>query len=109
MAIKPSKHDCVQGDSFAFDFTAKELEEFDPNWGGSWAIKESIDKSAVPLASGTLSVSGDNKKLELRITPTDTETIPVGKYFLIVEVTNDSAEFKQEIMQDQFEIMVQGI
>lgn len=109
-----TKHSCVQGASYAYDFSCDEIPTFDVNWGGSWAIVSSLDdvsdgNDIVTLASGTLAISGDTTKLEMRIAPADTQIIPVGSYILVVEVVNATIGFSNEIMQDDFDVTEQGI
>jgi len=107
-------HKCVQGDSFAYDFSCKEVPIFDANWGGLWSIVDSLDdvsdgNNIVSRANGSLVRSSDDTKLELRVQPAQTNAIPVGTYYLVVQATNSSIGFNQEIMQDEFEITEQGI
>ena len=109
-----TKHSCIQGSSFAYDFTCDDITTFDTGWTGQWAIVKSLDdvsdgNDITPLASGSLTKSDDSTAMQLRITPTDTSSIPVGYYYLVVQVSNTSINFSDEIMQDQFEIKKQGI
>lgn len=104
-----TRHTCIQGDSYAYDFSSKDISSFDTNWSGKWAIVDKLGVGRVSLASGVLSKSGDLTRLEMRIAPADTNTIPIGNYFLIVEVTNASISFNKEIVQDPFKITEQGI
>lgn len=109
-----TKHQCVQGSSFAYDITCDEVQTFDANWSATWAIVENLDdlsdqNDLTTLASGSVGKSGDTTTFELRILPADTADIPVGYYTLVVEVSNATLGFAEEIMQDQFEITPQGI
>ncbi len=101
------KHECTQGDSFAYDFSSVDVPTLDVNWTGSWAIVPVLGDPAT--ASGTLALSGGNDALELRITPAETEAITVGAYILIVEIANATLGYKKEVMQDKFTIKLQGI
>lgn len=101
--------ECIQGDSFSYDFSTTSITTFDANWGGSWAIVDAIPPVAAPLATGTIVRSSDNTKMELRVLPADTNTIPVGSYFLVAELTNATIGFNQEVMQESFKITAQGI
>ena len=107
-------HECIQGDSFAYDFSCDELPTFDANWSGKWAIIEGLDdisdgNDIVTIAEGDLIRSSNNSKLELRLAPTVTEAIAVGYYLLIVQITNTAIAFNQEVMQEEFKVTVQGI
>jgi len=99
----------IQGDSMAYDFYSDDIETFDADWGGSWAIVDAIPATQAPLATGQLALSGDFKKLEARILPDDTNTIPVGKYYLVVEINNNTINFNQEVMQEKLILKPQGI
>ena len=105
---------CVQGASFAYDITCKEVPTFDSNWGGTWAIVQSLDDitdgdDLVTLASGNLVLSGDTTTLELKILPAVTNAIPVAEYILVAQVVNTVIGFSEEVMQKSFEILEQGI
>ncbi len=104
-----TKHKCVQGDSYAYDYYSNDIPVFDTSWSGSWAIVDKLGTGRSSLASGVLNKSTDETKLEMRITPADTNSIAEGNYFLIVQVTNPSISFNKEIVQDPFEITAQGI
>jgi hypothetical protein len=98
----------IQGDSIAYDFYTDSIDTFDSDWGGSWAIVDTIPPTNT-LATGSLSISGDQTKLEARILPADTDAIPVGKYYLVVEINNSVISFNQEVMQSKLIIKAQGI
>jgi|PlaIllAssembly_1097288.scaffolds.fasta_scaffold03461_2 hypothetical protein len=103
-----------QGDSYAEDFSNVDIPVLDSDWGGDWAIVAELYDALTlpnptPLASGTLTLSTDNTKLELRILPTDTEAIPVGTYKLVVQAKNATLFFCKEIVQRTLKITVQGI
>lgn len=109
-----TKHGCIQGSNFSYDISCDEVPTFDNDWVGSWAIIEALDdltdtNDIVVLSSGALALSTDNSCLELRILPADTEVIPVGFYTIVVQVSNSTIGFSQEVMQDSFEIKPQGI
>ncbi len=103
-----TKHTCVQGDSYAYDFSSTSIAAFDADWTGKWAIIDELGDAGTTLASGTMLASTDESKMELRILPTDT-AIALGVYKLIAEITNASISFNKEVMQDQFTITAQGI
>lgn len=109
-----TKHICIQGDSFAYDFSCKDIPSFDVNWTGAWAIVDKLEDKTLGItsetfASGSLVRSGDTKKLELRILPAETSLVEVGQYILIVAITNSAIGFSIEVMQDKFTISEQGI
>ena len=104
-----SKAGCIQGDSFSYDISSKAIPTFDANWTGKWAILDAIPPVAAPFASGVIVPSSDNKKMELRILPADTNSIPVGDYFLVAELTNTTIGFNQEVVQEKFPITPQGV
>jgi len=101
------KHECIQGDSFAYDFSSPDIPTLDVNWTGSWAIVVNLGDAAT--ASGTLALSSGNDALELRITPAETEALALGAYILIVEIANATLSYKREVMQDKFTVKLQGI
>ena len=107
-------HECIQGSSFSYDFSCDQLSTFDADWGGTWAVVDKLEDktvgdTATVFANGALALSGDNTKLELRIAPNETNVIPVGFYYLVVEINNAVIGFSQEVMQDEFEVKQQGI
>lgn len=103
-----TRHHVVQGDSYSYDITSVSVPTFDVNWTGKWSIVDKLGSDGTELATAALAISGDSTALEMRILPMHTETIPVGWYYLVIEVTNSSIGFNQEIMQDMFEIKPQG-
>jgi len=104
-----AKHSLIQGDSFAYDYSLKSGDDFDDNWSGTWAIVDKLGDGRIALATGTLTRSVGLKKFELRVTPASTNTIPVGDYKLVVQMTNPVINFNSEIVQDNMKITAQGI
>ena len=104
-----TKHSCIQGDSYAYDYVSPSIPSFDGNWSGAWAIVDKLGAGRVTLASGILNASTDTTALEMRITPADTSPIAEGDYYLVVQVTNTTISFNKEIVQDPFKITSQGI
>lgn len=106
-------HKIIQGDDYAYDYSLSSYKTLDAGWGGTWAIirkSEFGTDSITPLATGAITVSSDKKRLQVRVLPDDTESIPLGAiYMLIVEATNDSINFRREIAQDSLSITAQGI
>ena len=103
------KHTCVQGDSYAYDYTPKSGDTLDANWSGKWAIVDKLGAGRTSLASGNLAKNSGETSFEMRIIPSDTSAVAVGTYYLVVQVTNTSINFNKEIVQDSFEITKQGI
>ena len=103
-----TRHHVVQGDNYSYDVTSLAVPTFDGTWGGKWAIVTELGAAGVEMATGALDISGDTTALEMRILPAQTTPIVVGWYFLVIEVTNVTLGFNQEIMQDMFEITPQG-
>ncbi len=104
-----AKHTNVQGDSFAYDYTPKSGITLDSNWTGKWAIVDELGDSRTTFASGVLAKNSDESSFEMRIIPADTNTVAIGDYFLVVEVTNTAINFNKEIVQDNFKITEQGV
>ncbi len=103
------KHTIIQGDSYAYDFSSPSVPTFDGDWSGTWGIVDVLGVGNNVLATGALAISTDSTKLEMRIAPADTDSIPVGSYILVVEITNSAAGFNQEVMQDKLTITAQGV
>lgn len=97
----------VQGDSYWKDFSSPDVSTFDADWTGSWAIASTIGGTA--LASGSLTKSTDTSKFYLRVPPSATASLPVGSYYLIVQIVNTVLGYKKEIQQEQITITAQGI
>jgi hypothetical protein len=104
-----AKHTLIQGDSFAYNYSLKNGDDFDSNWNGTWAIVDRLGDGRQTLASGLLSLSSDNKYFELNIIPSATSSVAVGDYKLVVQLTNTSINFNKEIVQDDMKITAQGI
>jgi hypothetical protein len=102
----------IQGDDYAHDYSLSSYKTLDSSWYGEWSIinKADFGSAGTPLASGSITISSDSKKLQLRIPPASTEDITVGAtYMLIVEVSNDTLGFRREIAQEPLAIKPQGI
>ena len=113
--------DIIQGDTgdYSHLFSTDEAEVFDANWSCKMVIKKEFtddtalterelpininltDKDGIPLI--------DSKYFVLRMKPTDTETIPVGYYKLIIELNNAELEYNRELVQCIVNITPQGI
>jgi len=99
-----------QGDSIWIDVTGDALSTVDgvwDNWTGSWAIAATI--GAIPVASGAMSKGTTIGTFQIRIGASVMEDVPVGKYYLIVQVENSTVDYRQEIAQEKLEIVAQGI
>lgn len=104
-----TKHTCIQGASYSYDYWTPDYETLDDDWTGKWAIVDLLGTSNTELATGSLSKNTDNTKFQLRILPADTNTIPPGDYVLVVEITNIALGFSNEVAQDKFTITPQGV
>lgn len=104
-----AKRTNIQGDSYSIDFSLKSGDTLGGDWSGQWAIVDMLGTGRTTLASGVLGQSTDQLKFEMRIVPADTQSIAVGDYFLVVQVTNTTINFNKEIIQDEFKITKQGI
>ncbi len=101
--------ECIQGDSFSYDFSTDAVELLDDNWTGQWAIVDAIPPVEDAFASGTIVVSSDYKKMELRILEAHTTPLPVATYYLVAQLSNATIGYNQEVMQREFKILAQGI
>lgn len=97
----------TQGDSYEQDYESMDVKTFDDTWTGMWAITAKI--GTAPIAYGTLALSDDKKLIMLRILPEETKLLPVGKYVLAVQISNDTLSFKKEVTREAFEIQRQAI
>ena len=104
-----TKHSSIQEDSYSYDLSSPNVATFDVNWTGTWGIVDALGAGNTVLATGALAISTDQTKLEMRILPADTDAIPVGNYYLVVEITNTAIGFNQEVMQDRLVIKAQGV
>lgn len=104
-----SVHTITQGDSYFLDFKTASYPTLDVDWTGSWAIVDALGSTGNTVASGALAISSDSKWFEMRIAGTDTEAIPPGDYFLVVQVENTTISYRNEILKDTCEITEQGI
>ena len=95
----------IAGDSYWKDYTSPQVETFDSNWTGSYAIAATIGGTA--LASGSISKSLDQTAWEVRIPGTATAQTP-GDYYLIIQFKNSVTGFCREI-QEPMQITAQGI
>lgn len=105
----------IQGDSSGvFMFSSKDFPVFDNNWVANMAIVETLGASpivsrAVPKNDGTDGAT-INSKFILQILPAESALLTVNsKYFLVMEVSNSTLNFKNEIVQTKFKVTAQGI
>lgn len=82
-----------QGESFKMRFTNKKITALD-DFTAVWGIYQAAGKPA--LRTGTLSLNPTPLSFELSITHNVTYYLPVGKYFLVVQITNTVLGFEQE-------------
>lgn len=97
----------TQGDSLAQDIDCEDLEIFDAEWNGVWAITKTI--GGTPALQGTLTFSNDFKLLCMRVLPAQTDTLTAGKYFLVTRVNNPTTGFSQQIQRQELVIYKKGI
>lgn len=99
----------TQGDSYWKDFSSPTIPTFTSEWAGVWGIVESTGTEDVVKATGILTRSSDNTKLQVRILPTDTEDLPPKNYNLVVKVFNPTIGFKREVLRETITILKQGL
>jgi len=98
----------VQGDSIARDIQSSDISSFaSSNWSGTWAVVAKLGGTA--LASGSLAKSTDNTKFQMRVTPIQCSTLPLGEVYLIAQVVNPSIGYSKEVLQERITITQQGI
>lgn len=101
-----------QADSLWIDIPHETAIVIDPvwaNWSGKWDIDATL--GGTPLLSGNLALSDTPGTFLLRIGPASTagwSTLPVGTYWLTVEINNVSADYKKEV-QVKLVIQTQGV
>lgn len=105
MALKPIT--IIQGDSYAADIKAKSGALLSTSWSGKWAIVATL--GATPVVDGALLYGTNGEYLALRILSSDTADIPIGKYYLVVQVDDTEVGYHKEIVQRQIIITAQGI
>lgn len=93
-----------QGDSYARDYSSASVATFDATWVGKWALVF----QGVPSLSGELSKSDDITKMLLKLHSSDTKTLAPGLYTLVIQISNDLLDFKQE-SQELLLVKSQGI
>ena len=100
----------IQGDSYSVDIMRRTGETFNDTWSGKWVFVTNLG-DAVPLVSGVITPLIGALLLPLRIRSEDTETLPVGKCFLVVEIksTEVTQNYSREVMQQPIVITAQGI
>lgn len=100
-----------QNDSLRINIPHDTAIAIDPtwtNWSGLWNISETIGSTS--LLSGTISRSTTEGTFELRIGPATTagwSALPVGTYWITIEINNTSVDYKKEI-QGKLIISTQG-
>lgn len=103
----------VRGDSYVEDFINKTVLPADPgyaDWTGTWAIIDKLESTTTPFATGSLSKPTDpNLRLRMQILPAQSLAVPVGRYKLVVEVTNTTLNFTREVVQRDLKITAKGI
>lgn len=101
----------TQGDSLGQDITCKDFGPTDTfeadTWSGVWAIVTTI--GAAPTIQESLVKSSDFKKMLVRVTPTQTNTLVPGKYYLVTRVNNTATEFSEQIQKTELRVEKKGI
>jgi hypothetical protein len=104
-----AKHTIIQGSSYALDFKTSSYPTLDANWTGTWAIVDALGSGGSTEASGSLTVADDFKTMQMRIAPTDTESITEGNYILVVQIENTTLAYRDEVLQETLTIKAQVI
>jgi hypothetical protein len=85
----------IKGDCYWADFKSYGLTEVTTDWVGVWELLEELN--GVALESGTLSISADKKRLELRVEPDHTASLVVNtEYWIVVTITNAVLKYRRE-------------
>jgi hypothetical protein len=98
-----------QGDSYWVDVKGdiSTVDAVWANWSSTWAIVQAI--GGAPIASGTSYKTATPGYFITQVPPTATEPLAEGDYFLIIQVANSVAVWKQEVSQAKFTVKTQGI
>ena len=104
-----TKHIVIQGSSYSLDFKTSTYPTLDADWTGTWAVVDALGCGGSTMATGALSLASDFKTMQMRIAPTDTESITEGSYILVVQIENTTIAYRDEVMQDAFVVKAQGI
>lgn len=116
----------IKGDSSdIFEFLSKEVPLLDDTWEASWAI--TLKMGDTPIMTGALTKNADifnvdgvtvktpaNSFFIFQLTPSQTETLAVGKYYIGVEIrqmdlTTNIPTFRKEVMQEKLVIKEQVV
>lgn len=97
----------IQGCSHDQTYTCSNCPDLaSPYWVGTWAIVASL--GSVAIAEGGMTKNSDNTAFELHLAPSVMETVPVGNYYLVAQMSNDVIGYKGEV-QEKLTIKAQGI
>ena len=105
----------IKGDSSdIYEFISKDLPTLDDSWEASWAITKKMGQNPeltgnlgknteILNADGSIKYAGNNFFI-LQLTPQESASLEVGKYYLGVEIRqldllNQEPIFRREVMQ----------
>jgi hypothetical protein len=105
----------IKGDSSkVYLLGSKDVAEFDADWYASYTIrKDNVDgnvvvERALPknLASGDIFA---DTKFVFQIYPTESALLTAGKYFLSVQLSNDTLPYRRELIQSKLLVLKEGV
>lgn len=100
-----------QADSLWIDYDAPNWSIIDDTWGNWTGVYEiSATESSSPLVTGNLSKSATSGIFQLRLNSSNSSwtALPVGKYKLMIQISNSSVGYREERI-DSLTIRTQGI
>lgn len=114
----------IKGDSSdIYEFLSKEIPLLDDTWEASWAITKVIGENPIMTgaltknldifeANGTTIKTPANSFFIFQLTPSQTETLDIGKYFIGVEIRQmdlgtNTPIFRKEVLQQKLVIKEQ--
>jgi hypothetical protein len=103
------KYENKQGDSFWLAISG-DIAQVDPtwaNWSGEWGIVAKIGDT--PLVSGSLAKETAIGEFRFQLSLAASASLPLGNYYLILQISNVTADYRKEISQDKFIVTAQGL
>lgn len=100
----------VEGDSSnVYTFGSDDFPDISSvNWDSSLVIREKSITGAVVLTRALLKNQA-NTRFVFQLTPTETDTLNSGRYYLSISVFNLSIDFRREVVQAPLVIKASGI
>ena len=100
----------VEGDSSdIYTFSSSDFPDLsDANWQSTLSVRER-NITGVEVLNRSLTKSGDNTQFIFQLSPTETDNLGAGRFFVTISLFNLSLGFRREVVQCQLGIEESGL